>query len=624
MDFFEIDDENFFENFVKKLDEECIYISGKCKEEIIFGILNELRKLKTGRMVLVIKREEDWENLRIANEENPELNGKILIPWFHAEQIYAIPKNTNIFVYGEEEYCVGKDEIRIRKRTRNTIIRKLERAGVDHQTAYKMVEDTHGLYIPLKKKLIRGKYNILPNWVNGKENIIIPLLLCGQWTEAEGDRIVLEDLCEMPYEQILYNLKPYMKGEDPLFIKYRTYGEVTYRLASVENAWEYLEEKVCVGDKIWKKYVECILTIVPEPDPVFDFPEDKQCYIELLPEGTPFWPSTLKKGLLRSLIMKAYYKNNSKNQSIVDNIVAEILKSIKSLNQWLSIAQYFSTLCEASPKAVIQRLDCEWDNDTGLIGVFLRPKEDFLFHKNYYTHFIWGIEQFLYQTEYVAWAVRWFLKMHDIGIKYSINNSPKATLKQIFCPWINVTVLTQKEKIYLAKEAFNKKYDVWELFYEELPGRKNNMVGKPSKPRYRNVKEDLTVTHAELAMAYKGYISLCLENMEFNPKRWEKMIEAAVHFSPELISVTFEKLKYELIYMTDAEVISIKNKIRGEIYRHRYFCNSDWSMKEEEVVQFESLLLDIKTKNPVYEYAYLFTNTHDFPLLHRKRLNFSR
>ena len=63
-----------------------------------------------------------------------------------------------LFIYGEEEYCAGKESIKVRKRKRSTIVKKLEEAGMSHEVAYAMVEDTHGLYVPLKKKIIRGKY----------------------------------------------------------------------------------------------------------------------------------------------------------------------------------------------------------------------------------------------------------------------------------------------------------------------------------------------------------------------------------------------------------------------------------------------------------------------------------
>lgn len=616
LEFFEIDDELFKESFEDHIDDECVYVSGQCKEETIYCVLNELRRINTGKVVFVVKKEEDWKNLRLANEEHPELGGKILIPWFSAEQIYAIPNNTNIFVYGEEEYSVGKDVISVRKRKRSTIVKKLEQAGMSYEAAYAMVDDTHGLYIPLKKKLIRGQYNIVPDWVGGEDDLIIPLLLCGQWTEAEGDQVVLEELCGRKYEQIVEGLQPYMKGEDPLFIKFKVHGRVIYHLASVENAWDYLDYRVVVGDKRWKKYVDCVLEIIAESDPMFDYPEEKQHYAELLPNGRPFWSATLKKGMLRSFVMKAYYKKNIENQNAIDIIVGKILGEIKSQKQWLSIATYFSILCEASPKAITSKLDDEWTNSTGLIEVFAKDEGNSPFSKNYYTHFIWGIEQFLLQKEYAAWAVRWFFKMHNLGIKYTITNSPKDTLKKIFCTWYNVTVLSQEEKLYLVKEAFEEGYDIWGLIYDELPGRHMHMMGTTSKPRYRIVEETIKATNGDMWLANKEYLTLCLKHMEFNSERWIKIIEAANHYGKNFMPTIFEKLDYELSYMDDSEIILIKNVIRNEIYRHRYFANSEWAMKEDILSYYQDALERIKTKNPVYEYEYLFAKEYDFPLLH--------
>ena len=68
-------------------------------------------------------------------------------------------------------------------------------------------------------------------------------------------------------------------------------------------------------------------------------------------------------------------------------MVEKLLTEIKTLNQWLSIAKYFSILCEASPKAVIRRLDDEWTNATGLVEVFSRDKGDRLFNIKLYMSF---------------------------------------------------------------------------------------------------------------------------------------------------------------------------------------------------------------------------------------------
>ena len=213
LDFFEIDDEVFKEQFDDCLDNECIYISGQSKEETILCVLNELRRIRPKNITLVVKSVEDWEKLKVANEKDVELGGKILIPWFYAEQIYAIPNNINIFVFGADEYCGGKNPIKLRKRKRNTINQKLIDAGLNYEEAHKLVEDTHGLYVPLKKKIIRGIDNVVPNWVEGNKNIIIPLLLCGKWSESDGDKMIIEELCGITYDQVMDEIMPYMKAK---------------------------------------------------------------------------------------------------------------------------------------------------------------------------------------------------------------------------------------------------------------------------------------------------------------------------------------------------------------------------------------------------------------------------
>lgn len=616
LSFFEIDDDEFQEEFLDQIKNECIYVSGQCKEETIYCVFNELRRLNTGKVIFLVRAEDDWNKLRAANEEHPELGGKILIPWFNAEEIYAIPNNTNIFVYGTEEYGVGKNVIRLRKRKRRTIEKRLESAGMSHESAYALVNDTHGLYIPLKKKIIRGQYSKIPVWVHGEENLIIPLLLCGQWTETAGDQIVLEDLCGRSYDQIVEDINPYLKGEEPLFVRFKVHGQVVYHIASVENAWDYLDDKVIIEDKKWKKYVDCVLEILSEPDPMFDFPEEQQHYAELLPEGKPFWSSTLKHGLLRSMIMKAYYKKSETSQKAIDEVVDKILANIMNVNQWLSIAGYFRLICEISPNAVIRRLDNEWTHPTGLIEVFKKDEGKSLFGKNYYVSFIWGIEQFLLQKEHAAWAVRWMIKMHDLNISYSITNSPKDTLKHVFCSWYNLTVLSQEEKNYILNESFEADIDVWDIVYDELPGRSRNLVDTLCKPTYKITEEPLVATLDDVRCANKEYLSLCLKYMKCNPERWKKIVGIAYHFDMKTQEKIFEHLKYEVAYMSDAEIISVKNVIREEIHRHRYFSSAEWAASEEKLENYELLLYQIQTQNPVYEYQYLFSSDFDFPLLH--------
>ena len=616
LDFFEIDDEVFKEQFDDCLDNECIYISGQSKEETILCVLNELRRIRPKNITLVVKSVEDWEKLKVANEKDVELGGKILIPWFYAEQIYAIPNNINIFVFGADEYCGGKNPIKLRKRKRNTINQKLIDAGLNYEEAHKLVEDTHGLYVPLKKKIIRGIDNVVPNWVEGNKNIIIPLLLCGKWSESDGDKMIIEELCGITYDQVMDEIMPYMKGENPLFIRFKVHGNTFVHLASTENAWDYLDEFVSVETNLWDKYVDIIRAIITEENPVFSFPVEQQGYANILPGGKPLWSSVLKEGLLRSLIMKAYYKNDFESQLAVDQIIEAVLNDISSIKQWLSIAELFTILCEASPKAVTKRLEKEWQEDTGLKDVFLKAEDRGPFSRNDYTHFIWGIEQFLCQKEYSAWAIRWLFKMNSFREKYPISNSPLETLKTVFCPWYNITVLPQQEKIELIKEAYDKGYDVWKLLYSELPGQNNSIIDATSKPKYRIIDEPVQVTNKDVTFAYNEYLKLCLNHMDYDILKWQKIIEISNHFNDEILERVSDKLLYEIQSMTDMEITCIKEKFRKEIYRNRYYCSSEWAMKEPLIGKLEYIMNELHVQNEIYDYRYLFIGTYEFPLLH--------
>ena len=142
------DQKDFRNSFERSMDRACIYIAGKCKEELICCILNKIRRLKVIRGVLVVKNRKDWEDLRCASQEMSQIKDKILIPWFQSNEIVAIQGNTNIFVYGEDDDCAGKEPLKMRKRTRRTIIKQLENTGISASKAYELVEDTHGFYIP--------------------------------------------------------------------------------------------------------------------------------------------------------------------------------------------------------------------------------------------------------------------------------------------------------------------------------------------------------------------------------------------------------------------------------------------------------------------------------------------
>ena len=67
--------------------------------------------------------------------------------------------------------------------------------------------------------------------------------------------------------------------------------------------------------------------------------------------------------------------------------------------------------------------------------------------------------------------------------------------------------------------------------------------------------------------------------------------------------------------MNDEEKIRIKNEIRYEIFRHRYFEDADWSMPQEVLHEYECVMNKIVVGEKIYDYLYIFSHVYDFPLL---------
>lgn len=615
LDFFDIDDEVFQKEFEESLGKECVYVKGQCREETIYCLLNELRKLKVAQAVFVIKSQEDWEKFQQTSVNKPELQGKILVPWFNSYEIIAIPNNVNIFVYGKDDYCVGKEPIEMKKRTRNTIIEGLQKSGADAQRAYNLVSDTHGLYIPLKKKLLRGKNNIVPMWVKDNKKLVLPILLCEKWQDNDGDFLILEQLSEKSHDQVLEEIQELCKGEEPLLVKYQIRGRTYYQLASVENAWDYLDEEINVEGKLWNDFLDLLFEVLNEDNPVFEFPVKEHSLRAIMPENRLFWSDDLRHGMLTGLIMKACYKGDKKSQCSINQVVLKLLDAIQRKEQWMAIAKYFPLLCEAAPQIVLERLNQEWNTSTGLIELF-KDRDDSTFGRNYYTHILWGVEQFLLQEEYAVDAVKWLFKLADMHIKYSLGNSPEDTLKRVFCAWINLTALSVKEKIMLGKQMV-KAYDMgWDILYSALPERMTCITGSFSQPKYREIYETEELSNEDIFNLFKSYAEICIENMEFNVDRWVKMIEEANNVDFDLENKLFDKLEYELPFMTDSERIVIKETLRKEIYRHRFYKSAIWSLGEDRLKRYEDVMSNIHTDEPEYEYRYLFGSEYQFPLLH--------
>lgn len=610
IDFFKVDDEHFQDEFESHCHDESVYIKGRSREETVYCILNELRRLNDSRPIYVIKSLESWNKLRlIPNNEN------VFIPWFNAEEIIPIEHNTNIFVLDDNIPAFNKKVYEIRPRTQDTIVRCLVDAGMDHEGAYSLVRDTHGLYIQIKKQIFNGEYCKKPSWIDGiNDKAKKTCLLIGSWEEFEGDKLVVEALYGDTYESFMNEIVPYTKGDDPFIYIVKYNGTETYCLASTENVWSYLD--VAFEEPIWNMFVKVFIEVLNESETLFSYEGHERLIAQIKGERL-FWSETIRKGMLKTMLIKGAYKNVGEAQEVFDKVASEILGYVRVEKQWFYISRFWKELCEISPVTVLNRLDKEFDENTGLISLFENQKKDFLFERNAYIDILWGIEQFLVQKDFFWRAFRWLLKLDSRNYEY-VSNSPKDIMAKIFCTWMDFTALkTTEEKINAAKLTFElDRLNAWEIIYSSLESAGRSILGNQSVPQYRVFEVAQPTTIGNMQNVQRAYLELLLKNTDFSVDRWLKMITLSEVLWNEARERVFEQLLYDVVQMSDEEITKVKNDIRKLLYRHRYFSSSGWALSEDILEQYEKLLDDIKCNTPEYEYSYLFNALYDCPILH--------
>lgn len=610
IDFFIVDDEHFRDEFEVLRYEELVFIKGRCREESIYCILNELWRLNDKRPIYVVRNLESWKKLQTLDN-----SGNIYIPWFYADEIVAIENNTNIFVINDDTPTFGKSVLELRPRTRDTILKCLQDAGLEYNKAYSLVSDTHGLYSQMKKQLFKGEYFKNPDWLNGlSEKAKKTCLLVGSWEEIDGDKLIIESLYEGSYDNFIEEILPYSRGEDPLIYMVKRRGAISYYLASAENVWSYLN--VLTHEKIWDSFISVVFDVINESEELFTYDNQERLIAKYKGESL-FWSETIRKGMLKTLLIKAVDNTDKETQLCLNQLVKNVLKSVKTEKQWIYISNFWLALCEISPVEVLNRLDSEWNEDTGLISLFQNQSSDFIFGKNSYIDILWGIEQLLSQRDYFWSSYRWLLKLDSQQFEYK-SNSPKDVFSKLFCTWMNFSPLqTAEEKIYAAELAFKiDSYNAWEHLYASIDSNGRSIFGELSYPKYREHCTLHSVKIAEMQKTNIGYLNLLLQHMDFSVEHWKKVLHISSELSQELRDDVFKQLSYDLTQMSDESVMKIKNEIRNIIYRHRFFASSGWSMSEDYLFEYEKLLESIDIHTPEYEYVYLFQSKYEISLLH--------
>ena len=260
---------------------------------------------------------------------------------------------------------------------------------------------------------------------------------------------------------------------------------------------------------------------------------------------------------------------------------------------------------------VLNKLEEEQINPTGLMELFENQSSDFLFGRNDYIEILWGVEEFLVQREYASRAYAWLLYLDNLSFEYK-SNSPKDIFGKLLCTWHNFSAFSKSnDKIEIAAKALAKDKNAWDHIFGALPTGHASIFGDLHAPKYRNHVEEDTITRKEMYDTNLGYIDLLLKATDFKPQRWNDLLSIYDEVDPDIRKKIKEKLLFEIAQMDDDERLIIKNNIRRVVYKHRYFASAEWTMGEDLIGEMLDILDSINFTQQEYDFEYLFRPSYD-------------
>lgn len=581
-DFFEVDDYRFKESFVKEFENTEIHVKGSDKEETLYCILNQINRLSPDRKTYIFRDEESW----IAAKDN--LKSSIVIPFFEANQIPILQGNTNIFIHGIGMHRRG--EIELRRRTRGFLADKLRKNH--YEDAHNLIQKTNGVYFYLKKELFKGQL-ISPPWGHDKNIAVVTAVLAGGWCESDDDKQILETLLGMQYPEFIDHLVPYIGIEMPLILKKTYHNPVSYEIADSELAWFEINNSISAD--ICNRF----LTITKQ----------------VISDRMNLYSSLLKEGMLRSMTFLAVHNHQ---QSAVSRYIAEILSEIHDAESWGYIAKYMEYLCEASPEAVISRLEVGLHDDTGMFEMFAESSTPYLWGRSNYIHILWSVEMLLGLEQYAPRAVRWLMELSDNVEKCSSGNNPRDIVSKIFCVWYNAAAISLEDKLYLAEEALKKHSYFWDILFDRIRDIDGIIIPNQEFSYRENDGLDKKLYLSDVHKQIIAFYELLFTQMNCSTEKWLKMVQLFPKITDEMLDAAVITLEKDIESMSDSEREKIQYELRKIIYKHRFFAQTDWAVNEKRIARIESVCNNISFEDEYYNFLYItksgdFLNSHPVP-----------
>lgn len=557
--------------------------------------------------VVVVSSASAWN--RLSAWETPLL----LVPLFdHREDVAPAARcGHHVLVPLDRGDSPSSGTIKIPRLRREAAGAALQQMGLPRVRAEELATLARRSLMSLRRRLAIIPEVQRPRWAGpDRAADLLPALLANTWdNSAEGDREVMSELAQVPYETFLRILVRLANESDP---PVRQIGTIWY-LASGEDAWSLLARFVTPADlDTFERVVRQVLggsvpTTVGRP---------RRGWSTGGLGAPPQYSGDLREGLARTLAIvgtqgASYRFHGSAWQDVAERVVRHLLTGIADdWRGWASLGDVLPKLAEAAPDAFLCGVEQLLRSESA-VRALLADQGGGALGPGVHSGLLWALETLAWSTEHLARAAGALAALMRMDPGGTWSNRPETSLREIFLPWHPQTSADLDQRLRVLDTIRRREPDAaWKLLCQLLP---DSMVHARStvRPEWREwvPDEPPAVTGHELLMSRDRVAERLLQDVGESGKRWaalishlEKLPKTAIH------EVVRRLLALKASRLDRADRLLVWTALRDSISHHRKFPDAPWSVSREQVDDLERVYRRLTPSDLVDKYAWLFSD----------------
>ena len=556
---------------------------------------------------IVVRDEESWNRLLPF-----VIPGLIMIADFTPSFRIIYPDNCKSLLpvakFSELERVNNKGPvIEVPQQSRKDFSAGLRECSEDLEKCYNLELKSRRSFLPLYRLITQIESRKVPEWTNKPDlENLLPALLVGSWNgNCVGDREIIELLSETAYDKFADSITPWINIPDAPLIKIVD----RYMIVSPSETYDLIYGRIT--KTLFNKFCHCIERVLTTIDPAYELTKDKWFCASIFGKESKYSKSIIE-GLLVSLIILSSYEEDDSVfcdepvKTCIDRLVSRILHKITSKEHWFTIAPHLQLLTEASPEAVLSKLENISQSDDQDFWAMFDPPEDVLTGRAFYTDLLYAVEPLAWDPEFAVRTVHILCVCSEKRFEYQMVNSPINSLMEILCFWRPQTCMETSQRLDILSMIFDKYPNTaWEianlLFLEEC-----SFVGPITKPRWKckGIIRASEPTFEEVTMSALMLADLCMEHIKADYEQWKVVFSHITYFENRIDDIGRLLIEHKET-MRQEEIAKITDFVGETIYKNRMYYDAVWKINDQLIDKLEKIYNSIKSQDPI-GFHYLF------------------